>query len=420
MRILYATNLYPPGVGGAQIHLHRLAQTIQSFGHDVQVVTHTCRYRRDWLRLSTIRTEKDRRFLYEGVPVWQMGFSMATRARLLPWALGYYGMIEHATRNIAFEGRRLLDQYAETPDLAHASRNGREFICRAALDYAHRRNVPFVLTPNHHPLWKGWRYTEYDKIYREADALVVLTEAEKREMVEEKRVREDKVHVTGVGPVLSTSYDAAGFRARFSLPEHFVLYLGQQLRYKGVGALLESTSEVWKRHPHAHFVFIGPTTPYSERIFASIKDRRIHNLGAVDLETKTSALAACEFLCLPSAQESFGGVYTEAWAMRKAVIGSRIPATSALIEEGHDGLLSSQDPSELANAVSYLLSEPAICERMGTAGFNKVQANYSWDRIGAKTLDIYLQLLGHEVTAGRDEDHAVALTNSEAKEYRKK
>jgi glycosyltransferase involved in cell wall biosynthesis len=116
------------------------------------------------------------------------------------------------------------------------------------------------------------------------------------------------------------------------------------------------------------------------------------NLGAVDLETKTSALAACEFLCMPSIQESFGGVYVEAWSLRKAVIGGRIDPIACVIDEGRNGLLCSQNPHELAEAISYLLSHPSDCQAMGDAGWQKVQDKYSWDRLAKKTLDAYREL----------------------------
>jgi glycosyltransferase involved in cell wall biosynthesis len=314
---------------------------------------------------------------------------------MLPWALAYYGLMGPATRHISRHALEALSQL-EPPDVVHATRIGREFLCRAALDFAHKHGRPFVLTPVHHARWDGWRYTEYDKIYREADALCVLTNEEKRLLVEQKRVDEQKIHVTGVGPVLSSTYDAKEFRSRYDIRGPFVLYLGQQFRYKGVGALLEAAPLVWEREPDVTFVFIGPQTSYSKGIFSLANDRRIRNLGEVNLETKTAALSCCEFLCLPSSQESFGGVYVEAWTLGKTVIGGRIPPVAELISEGQDGLLSSQDPSELADQITLLLGDPEECRKMGKAGARKVESRYTWERIAKKTEDVYDLLIGRE------------------------
>jgi glycosyltransferase involved in cell wall biosynthesis len=395
MKFLYASNLYPPSTGGAQIHLHSLAKAMQSAGNEVSVVTHSCRHRTDWLRLSTVSTEPESHFDYEGVPVWQLGFSPFARIQIMPWALAYYGLTGLATRNISRHALRALSSLP-TPDVVHATRIGREFLCRAALDFAHKHGRPFVLTPVHHPRWDGWRYTEYDKIYREADALCVLTKEEKRLLVEQKQVDAEKIHVTGIGPVLSSTYDAEEFRRRYDIRGPFVLYLGQQFRYKGVGALLEAAPLVWKRHPDVTFVFIGPQTRYSKTVFSVATDRRVRNLGEVSLETKTAALSCCEFLCLPSSQESFGGVYVEAWALGKAVIGGRIPPIAELISEGQDGLLSSQNPSEIAEQISLLIADPERCKKMGKAGARKVESRYTWAQIAKKTEDVYRASLGEK------------------------
>jgi glycosyltransferase involved in cell wall biosynthesis len=380
-------------MGGAQIHLHCLAKAMQSAGNDVSVVTHSCRHRTDWLRLSTVFTEEDSHFEYEDIPVWRLGFSPLTKARILPWALAYYGLIGPATRGISRHALDALSSYPP-PDVVHATRIGREFLCRAALDFAHRHERPFVLTPVHHERWDGWRYREYDKIYREADALCVLTEAEKRLLIEQKGVDERKIHITGIGPVLSSTYDEDEFRSRFNIRGPFVLYLGQQFRYKGIGAFLEAAPLVWSKHPDVTFVVVGPQTNYSKAIFSGINDSRMRNLGEVTLETKTAALASCEFLCLPSSQESFGGVYVEAWASGKTVIGGRIPPIAELISEGQDGLLSSQNPKELADQISLLLTDPKRCREMGRLGAKKVATQYTWERIAMKTAMIYAGLVG--------------------------
>ena len=72
---------------------------------------------------------------------------------------------------------------------------------------------------------------------------------------------------------------------------------------------------------------ITPRTPFSQKFFTQQPpDPRLIELGTVDLQQKTNALAACTLLCLPSTQESFGGVFTEAWSFEKPVIGANIPA----------------------------------------------------------------------------------------------
>ena len=372
--------------------MHCLAKAISGMGCDVNVITLTSRYRTDWLRLSTIATEEQRRYAYEGIPVSQIGFSRGTRLLLLPWALSYYALMKPAVKAISRYMLPFFESLPCHPSLVHATRNGREFLTRASLDFAHKHGIPFALTPCHHPRWKGFLYREYDRIYREADAVFALTAAEKQALVTEKGVREERVHVTGVGPILSANASPEKFRETYGIKGRFVLYLAQQLKYKGIAAILEAAPIVWNKHPDTQFVFVGPETTYSKRLFRDVRDKRIRNLGLTDLDTKTCALAACDFLCVPSFQESFGIAYVEAWSLRKAVIGGRIPPIANVITDGKDGLLSSQDPSELASMICFLLSNPEACRSMGDAGHQKVEGKYTWDHMARKTLAVYQAL----------------------------
>jgi glycosyltransferase involved in cell wall biosynthesis len=363
---------------------------MQQAGQGVQVITHwSAGFRHDWLRGTTVCAPPARTYNLEGVPVSQIGFSLAIRSAMLPATFMYYPLMRPAIAAIAGLMAPGFERLAGRPTQVHASRMGREFIVQTALDFARRRDIPFVLTPNHHPRWKGYLYRAYDRIYRQADAVVVLTTAERDILVHDKGVPEEKVHVTGIGPVLADNYSVPEFRARLGTSDPFVLYLGQQYKYKGVGALVDAAAHVWKTHPSMRFVFAGPHTEYSERLFRDIHDPRIINLGVVDLRTKTAALAACEFMCLPSQQESFGGVFVEAWSMRKAVIGGRTGPLSCVVDDGQDGLLLGQDPGELSSAIVSLLDNPRLAGSMGNAGYEKVQQRYTWRQIAAKTLGVY-------------------------------
>jgi glycosyltransferase involved in cell wall biosynthesis len=173
-----------------------------------------------------------------------------------------------------------------------------------------------------------------------------------------------------------------------------ILFLGQHYRYKGYREVLLAAPRVWEKFPDATFVFLGRAVGGSEADFSERMDRRSLRLGEVDLQTKTDALAACTVLCVPSTQESFGGVYTEAWSFGKPVIGCGIPAVSEVISDGVDGLLVAQEPLPIADAICQLLASPAAAEAMGEAGRIKVQERYSWERLSALTERAYLEAMG--------------------------
>ncbi|MDX2097414.1 MAG: glycosyltransferase family 4 protein [Leptolyngbyaceae cyanobacterium bins.59] len=391
MQLLYTLTAYLPAIGGAQMHQHQLAKQLQK-RHSIQVISHWDQNRTDWLLGTTLRAPAcDRDYDFEGIPIHRLGLSRAEKLRLAPYVPLYYPLMGVVLPTIADTLESHLRSYAQTADLIHNVRIGREGLSYISHRLARKYEIPFVLTPVHHPRWVGWRYRAYIDLYQAADAVIVLTEAEKQILLE-LGVREERLKVTGHGPILAAQADPQRFLQKHQLTEPIVLFLGQHYRYKGYREVLQAAPLVWKQVPEAQFVFIGPPVRQSERDFTAFPDRRIHRLGAVDLQEKTDALAACTLLCLPSMQESFGGVYTEAWSFGKPVVGGRIPAIRDVVEEGVDGYLVAQDPAEIADRLCQLLQNPTQAAAMGAAGRQKVNDRYSWERLAAQTEQVYRDL----------------------------
>lgn len=392
MNILFTITAYMPSIGGAQIHAHQLAQMLQKL-NKLQVVSHWDTSRTDWLEGTTLFTRSlSCDYVVDGINVNLIAIDFKTKLIIAPFVLAYYPFMDLALPVLSKNLEKYFGRYVGNFDLIHNFRIGREPITLASLNMARKNNIPFVFTPFHHPRWSGWLYRHYHKIYREADALIALTEVEKQILLG-FGVDERKVHVTGHGPVLSTNANGDRFREKYNIgSDPFVLFLGQKYRYKGVEALLKSSPMVWKRFPETRFVFIGPRTLYSKKLFSEFEDKRFIEIDTIDLQSKTDALDACTLLCLPSTQESFGGVFTEAWSFSKPVIGCKIPSVSEVVQNGEDGLLTEQDPMSISDCILALLSNPNQAAHLGENGRNKVESQFSWDQITRKTEDIYKNL----------------------------
>jgi glycosyltransferase involved in cell wall biosynthesis len=310
MNLLYTLTTYPPSTGGAQIHQHQLARRLKE-RHDIQVVVHWDNNRTDWLLGTTIKAPaKAKDYSIDGIDVHCLGFSWWEKLVRSPFAVGYYPLMllgKAPVQPIASVIETHLRPYAEKADLIHNVRIGREGLSVASYHLARKRGIPFVLTPVHHPRWTGRRYNVYHKLYTRADAVMALTGAE-REVLIRLGVSAEKVHVIGHGPVLATSARPRHFLQKYRIDRPMVLFLGQHYLYKGYQELLEAAKIVWEQLPGTHFVFIGPAVGQSESAFNGVHDKRVHRLGTVNLQDKTDALAACALLCVPSTQESFGGV----------------------------------------------------------------------------------------------------------------
>jgi glycosyltransferase involved in cell wall biosynthesis len=387
-RVLCTITAYPPSTGGAQIYTHALLTHLT--GTEAEVVSCWDDNRSDWLLGTTVFAPSPRDYRIDGVAVHRLGATLGERVRAVPAVACYYGPTRWAARRLARPLYAKLAPRARRADVVHAVRVGREPLAMAAADAAKSAGRPFVLTPLHHPRWSGPRHRVYVDLYRRADHLIALTEAERRTLIE-LGVRPERVSVTGIGPVLAATGDGGAFRRRHGLAGPVVLFLGQHFRYKGWRTVLAAATRVWARQPDTRFVFAGPTVGRSERAFRHT-DPRVLRLGRVDLQTKTDALAACDVLCVPSTQESFGGVFTEAWVLGRPVIGGDTPAVREVIDDGIDGFVVNQDADQVAERVLAVVSDPSGAARMGAAGRTKVAERYSWPALAAKTERIYAAL----------------------------
>ncbi|PSB25985.1 glycosyltransferase family 4 protein [Stenomitos frigidus] len=392
MKLLYTLTAYPPSVGGAQIHQHSLAQQLH-LRHSVQVVSHWDANRTDWLLGTTLRAPATSRdYAIDDIPVHRLGLSVREKIRLAPYIPLYYPLMQVALPPIANLLETHIAPFAAKADVIHNIRIGREGLSYASYQAAQRYDRPFVLTPVHHPRWVGWRYRAYLKLYQMADAVIALTQAEKQILMG-LGVGEERITVTGVGPVLAPTADPIAFLKHYSLEGPIVLFLGQHYPYKGYQQMLQAAPLVWQTVPEAQFVFMGPPVADSEQAFAQVSDRRIHRLGNVDLQTKTDALAACTLVCVPSSQESFGGIYTEAWNFGKPVIGCDIPAVAEVISDGSDGLLTTQEPDQIADRLLALLLHPTDAIAMGAAGKHKVESRFTWEKVAEQVEEVYRKVI---------------------------
>jgi glycosyltransferase involved in cell wall biosynthesis len=391
MKVLYTITRYWPAVGGAEIHLH---ENIQRLPPEVEprVRAFWNTNRTDWLWGTTVKAPCFEPYSDGRAQVHPLCMRFFYRLRLTFPSAVYYPFKIYSLTPLTKALEPLL--MGEQFDLVHNVRVGREPLSLASYKVAKKKNKPFVFTPLHHPRWVGWFYRQYLELYRQADALIATTEIEKQTLIQ-LGVKEERIFVRGIGAIVDKPGDGAAFRQKHKLEDvPLVLFLGQKYPYKGFEAMLKAADTVWQKFPKTHFVFIGPRTPESLKVFAGVTDKRILEFDRVDAQEKSNALAACDVFCVPSEQESFGGVYLEAWHFKKPVIGGNIPAISEVIGEGEDGLLVDQTPQNIANALIALLEDEKARVKMGQKGYQKTLTKYSWENSTKQLMAAYRSVLG--------------------------
>lgn len=91
--------------------------------------------------------------------------------------------------------------------------------------------------------------------------------------------------------------------------------------------------------------------------------------------------------------EPFGLTPLEAMACARAVVGSAVGGITYTVRDGENGLLvPPRDPHALARALAYLADQPSLRERMGAAGRARVEREFRWDIVAARTAGWYERL----------------------------
>jgi glycosyltransferase involved in cell wall biosynthesis len=388
MTVLYTITAYLPSVGGAQYHLHEFARQVQR-REAVQVVYQWDTNRSDWLLGTTLNAPLGGGpFIHDEVSAFRLSLTDEQRAALRPYVYAYRLLqgvaIEQISRRLMKNLRAMLQDSAFRPSVVHNFRVGREGLTAASLAL----DVPFVFTTNHHHHWHGWLYRHYCQMMQQADYVIAHTEFERQALIG-MGVKPDHIQVIGVAPLVAPNADGARFRLRYDIPADapLVLFLGQKYAYKRFDYLLRAADAIWRDFPTARLVFIGPRKPMSDAVFAKLKDPRIVELDTVDLQTKSDALAACDLLCMPSARESFGMVYLEAWHYGKPIIAGSAPAVREIVQHGVNGYRASS-VAEVAAYTRRLLSSAGLRAEFGAAGRAYGQ-QFQWESLAAKLTAVY-------------------------------
>ena len=104
----------------------------------------------------------------------------------------------------------------------------------------------------------------------------------------------------------------------------------------------------------------------------------------------------CDIVVCPTiTAEAFGRTITEAQAMEKLIVATRIGAPVEIIEDGKTGfLVSPQDPSEMTQLLKKLFKLDAKTkDKIIKAAKLKVQKEFSLHKMCSETLNIYKEVL---------------------------
>lgn len=382
-------SLYSIKVGGVAPHVSELSEALARRGHEVHVFTR----RGDFESYDKINGVH-----YQRADVDSSGDVLAQMDRMCNALYDRFGAVQklfgafdvvhghdwHAVLALSRIKKEYGLPFVLTMHSTEWGRNGNNFGYGISQEISHRE-------------WRGCY---------EASQVIVTTIRMQDELMWIYSLPPGKIHIIPNGIVLGKmkrGLDAGRVKEKYGVHPlaPMVLFCGRMSVQKGPDLLVEAIPHVLGNRSDVRFVFMGEggMRPECER---RARELGVANacrfLGYTSSSEKEELINACDLMCVPSRNEPFGVVVLEAWDACKPVVATE---AVSIIRNFEDGLLAYVQPESIAWCINRLLSNPAEMKKLAQAGYSRIDAEFSWDRIAKRTEEVYLQALnlGHEAAS---------------------
>ena len=251
----------------------------------------------------------------------------------------------------------------------------------------HERSVEGVTWTRNHPLLEK----AYKKIAGHADAIIVNNSTSSG-AIRQLTQKENIFTLRACANLKNT----AGFiqeKPKKYFNKRIILSVGSfTKKRKGQAFLLKAINEI-KNNDKLCCIFIGSGTFLKEaKILA--KDLKIDHLvefwGQCTHETVLNTMSWCDVFVLPSWNEGFGTVYSEAMSFGKPIIGCRGEGISEVVEDHKQGILvKPQNVEDLSIALSKILTDEKLSKKMGTAAKTLAETELNYQHLAKQLIQIY-------------------------------
>jgi glycosyltransferase involved in cell wall biosynthesis len=272
------------------------------------------------------------------------------------------------------------------------------------------RGVPTVLTvhdliyrlfPAHHKRLNFWYLNAAMPLYvRRADAIIAVSESTKRDLIRLYGTPADKVTVVyeAASPVFHPQPPEriAAVRARYGLPERYLLTVGTIEPRKNLSRLVEVLATLRLDAPDLRLVVAGAKGWLFEGFFEAVErhgqGQAVILPGYIADDDLPALYAGAEVVVQPSLYEGFGLPVLEAMACGTPVACSR---SSSLGEIAGQAALTFDPLSveEMTEVIRRLLADADLREMLRHSGLAHA-ATFSWSRAARETWAVYERLTG--------------------------
>ncbi|MBW1726286.1 MAG: glycosyltransferase family 4 protein [Deltaproteobacteria bacterium] len=239
------------------------------------------------------------------------------------------------------------------------------------------------------------------KVLDNSDAVIA---ASKATFDESSKVigNDEKVHLIHHGIDIQQfrpDIDGSEIREKLGIGSEtrLVFTLGAYREDKGFDDVIKAAALVLKQIKDVIFVLggDGPLRDYYEQLALDlgIRDKIIFT-GWISPKRRARYYAMSDFIIVPSLQEAFGLVVTEAMGCGKVVIGTNVGGIPDQIKNEINGfLIPPRNPRELANKILRLAENPKEINEMGKNARKVVEKKFDVKIKIEKIISLYNQLI---------------------------
>ncbi|QNI35466.1 glycosyltransferase family 4 protein [Edaphobacter albus] len=215
-----------------------------------------------------------------------------------------------------------------------------------------------------------------EKIYETADLITVPSGFAARSFVE-MGVPAGKIRTIPLGVRLE-KFQPAGEHSRETFD---VLFAGSVSLRKGVPYLLEAFSKL--KHPHKRLRFVGSISNEIRPILERMPKENVEFLGAVPQPQLAAWMQKSHVLVLPSIEDGFGMVLSQAMATGCPVIASTNTGGPDVLTDDKEGfIVPIRDVETLTDRMQQLVDDPDLRQRMSEASIRRVKSLGGWTDYG--------------------------------------
>jgi len=239
------------------------------------------------------------------------------------------------------------------------------------------------------------------KVLNEADAIIVASRAVYEGAKGLVNDHVEKLHLIPNGVDIqrfNPSLDGSKVRKRYGIKDKFVVFtLRHHEPQYGIVYLIIAAKIVLSYRKDVVFIIGGDGK--LRKYHMSLTDKLgIKNYvffpGKIPAEKGPLYYAASDIVVVPSLQEAWGLVATEAMACGKPVIASKVGGLPDQVIDGYNGfLVSPSDSKAIADKILYLLENPSEMKRMGLNGRRLAEKEFDIEKRVDKIVRLYKTLL---------------------------